>query len=380
MVYDKNHPFPSRLIQRERLSGKTSKKDVYLLTFDTHNGELSYQTGDWLAVLPKNSMKEVERLLLLLNATGEEQVKVKGIETAVSLKDAFYKHLNITQVSRALAQWVQSKTSSELQQAIEEVLQVLTGAFVPGYTVADFLKAFALGADFSAQELVDQLRGLSPRMYSIASSPNHDKGRLNLIVASAPYTDCNSNLRYGVSSSYLNHRVQLLEDVVSVYVVSSRFRLPEDAQSDIILVGPGAGLAPFRGFLQEREYLQKNTTTLGRSWLFFGDQHRASDFLCEEELKQFQQSGILARLDLAFSRDQIYKIYVQDRIKENAIDIWKWIQNGAYFYICGDKRMAKDVESALIEIFITQGELSADDAAAYLKDLKTQHRFHLDVY
>jgi sulfite reductase (NADPH) flavoprotein alpha-component len=189
--------------------------------------------------------------------------------------------------------------------------------------------------------------------------------------------ETNGRHRVGVCSSFLGDRVQVGTTPVPVFVSSSHFRPPEDGAKDVIMIGPGTGIAPFRAFVQERVV----TGATGRSWLFFGDQHAATDFLYEDEWKEFLAKGQLTRLDTAFSRDQALKIYVQDRMRENGAELWAWIQNGAHFYVCGDaKRMAKDVDMALHDLIATHGKMLLPDAVEYVKQMKKDHRYQRDVY
>jgi sulfite reductase (NADPH) flavoprotein alpha-component len=232
------------------------------------------------------------------------------------------------------------------------------------------------GAKFSPQAWVDQLRKLQPRLYSIASSPVLHPHEIHLTVAIVRY-QTNNRARAGVATTYLADRAPLHAPAVPVFISHSHFGLPEDPARDIIMVGPGTGIAPFRAFTQER--IAQNAP--GRSWVFFGDQRRAFDYLYEEEWEGWRAAGKLARLDLAFSRDQAHKIYVQDRMQENAAELWAWIKNGAIFYVCGDaKRMAKDVDLALHDIIARQGGLEPAQAAEYVKLMKKEKRYQRDVY
>jgi len=220
------------------------------------------------------------------------------------------------------------------------------------------------------------MRRLMPRLYSIASSPAVYAQEAHLTVAVVRY-QTNGRDRVGVASTFLADRVQVGGTPVPVFVSHSHFGLPEDGGRDVIMVGPGTGVAPFRAFVQERAAVGAR----GRNWLFFGDQHRATDFLYEEEWPQFLAQGHLARLDTAFSRDQANKVYVQDRMRENAAELWSWIKGGAGFYVCGDaKRMAKDVDVALHDIVAGQGGLAPPQAAEYVKQMKKDKRYQRDVY
>jgi sulfite reductase (NADPH) flavoprotein alpha-component len=215
-----------------------------------------------------------------------------------------------------------------------------------------------------------------PRLYSIASSAKVTPNEVHLTVAIVRY-ETNGRQRVGVASTFLADRAALGATPVPVFVSHSHFGVPEDSARDCIMVGPGTGIAPFRAFVQERAA----AGATGRNWLFFGDQRRATDFLYEEEWAAWQQQGKLARLDVAFSRDQAQKIYVQDKMRENAAELWAWLKGGAHFYVCGDaKRMAKDVDAALHEIIAQQGGLDAAQAAEFVKQMKKDKRYQRDVY
>ncbi|HQY06155.1 MAG TPA: sulfite reductase subunit alpha, partial [Lacunisphaera sp.] len=239
----------------------------------------------------------------------------------------------------------------------------------------DLLAEFP-SARLTPQELVDHMRKLMPRLYSIASSPKLFPTEVHLTVAVVRY-ETNHRPRVGVATTFLADRAELRQTPVPVFVSHSHFAVPDDGARDIIMVGPGTGIAPFRAFMQERVA----TRASGRNWLFFGDQHRATDYLYEEEWSAWQAAGALARVDLAFSRDQSTKVYVQDRMRENAAELWAWLQAGAHFYVCGDaKRMAKDVDVALLDVIAQQGGLDAAAAADYVKQMKKDRRYQRDVY
>jgi sulfite reductase (NADPH) flavoprotein alpha-component len=231
-------------------------------------------------------------------------------------------------------------------------------------------------AKLTPQEFTDHLRRLMPRLYSIASSPKLYPAEVHLTVATVRYTT-NHRERVGVCSTFLADRVHAGATPVPVFVSNSHFGVPDDGARDMIMVGPGTGIAPFRAFLQERVA----TAAKGRHWVFFGEQHRATDYIYEEEWAAWLAQGQLTRIDTAFSRDQIVKVYVQDRMRENAAELWNWIQNGANFYVCGDaKRMAKDVDQTLHDIIAGQGRMDVAAAADYVKQMKKDKRYQRDVY
>jgi sulfite reductase (NADPH) flavoprotein alpha-component len=245
-----------------------------------------------------------------------------------------------------------------------------------GKDIVDVLRA-CTGAKFTVAEFTGFLRKLQPRLYSISSSPKAHPGEVHLTIGAVRYEGAGRGKK-GVASCWLADRVILNDTPVPVFIQTSHgFRLPDDTNKPVIMVGPGTGIAPFRAFLEER----KATGAKGKNWLFFGDQARATDFLYEEELTAMQAEGSLTRLDLAFSRDQKEKIYVQTRMLESGAELWKWLEEGAHFYVCGDaKRMAKDVDAALHEVAEKFGVKTKEQAAEYIAALKTAKRYQRDVY
>ena len=260
--------------------------------------------------------------------------------------------------------------------------RVQTGTEIPlrlgllqKFDLKTFLAELPGKAD-SAVEFAADLRKLQPRLYSIASSPKAHPGEVHLTVAIVRY-DLNGRSRKGVCSTFLADRVGS-ESKIPVFIHKSpSFKMPADGSKPMIMVGPGTGIAPFRAFLEERRALGAN----GKNWLFFGDQRAAFDFLYRDELEAMQKDGVLTRLDTAFSRDQAQKVYVQDRMRESADEIWAWLQDGGYFYVCGDaRRMAKDVDMELHKVAETAGGLSSEKAVEYVKELKAEKRYLRDVY
>ena len=239
----------------------------------------------------------------------------------------------------------------------------------------DLLDLFHSPCKLDAQIIVDALPKLQPRLYSIASSPRQHPESIHLTVGVVRY-HLAERMRYGVCSSFLAERIEK-DETLPVFLHTSQFRLPEDVSRRVIMVGPGTGIAPFRGFLQERSACSE----AGKNWLFFGDQKASTDFLYENEIKSLLEQGVIDRLDTAFSRDQKEKVYVQHRMKEQSKDLWRWLQDGAHFYVCGDaKRMAKDVDAALHEIVSEQGGMDMEAAQAYVSAMKKNKRYQRDVY
>ena len=302
------------------------------------------------------------------------------LTAAISLREALTTKLSLSGPTKKILETLAAKATDAgekvrlaalLAPGAEEVRE----AFLGQREYIDLLEEFP-GVKLLPQELVDHLRRLMPRLYSIASSPVLHPGQVHLTVAPVRY-ESNGRRRYGVCSTFLSDRVIRRKTLIPVFVAASHFGLPDDPAKDIIMVGPGTGVAPFRAFVQERVA----TKAPGRNWLFFGDQHQKTDFLYGDEWKRFLAEGKMARVDLAFSRDQAHKIYVQDRIRENAAELWAWLKGGAIFYVCGDAhRMAKDVDAALHDVIVQQGGMDAAAAVEYVKQLKKDKRYQRDVY
>jgi len=298
----------------------------------------------------------------------------------IALREALADRLALAKPTRKFVEALAARVSHPDEQArlnglLTPDAKDVLNAFLEEREFVDFLAEFP-SAKLTPQELVDHLRKLMPRLYSIASSGRVFPSDVHLTVAIVRY-ETNHRPRVGVCSTLLADRARVGETVVPVFVSESHFGPPEDGARDCIMVGPGTGIAPFRAFMQDRVA----TGAAGRNWLFFGDQRRGTDFLYEEEWLSYQTKGQLARLDTAFSRDQLLKVYVQDRMRENAKELWAWLEGGAHFYVCGDaKRMAKDVDTALHAIIAQQGGLSAESAVEYVKQMKKDKRYQRDVY
>ncbi|OHE73073.1 MAG: hypothetical protein A2Y14_02655 [Verrucomicrobia bacterium GWF2_51_19] len=379
-TYSPTHPFWATMTKKQRLNPSAGEKETVHFELDMSGSDLNYEAGDILGVIPSNDPKEVNDLIQALRLTGSEPILWGKEQEPMTLRCAFehrcclrfVPHSILVKLLERLGNASEKKSLKILfDPACSESLK----NFQNNHSMFDVAEKFS-SASFEPQEYVDCLKRLTPRLYSIASSPRNNANQIDLVVSIVRY-HLNERMYGGVASTFLADRVPFNIPAVPVFIAKSSFRLPENTDTDVIMVGPGAGLAPFRGFLQERDLSHSK----GRNWLFFGDQHRASDFLYENELNAYLEKGLLTRLDLAFSRDQVYKIYVQHKMKENAQELWNWIQNDAHFYVCGDaSRMAKDVEETLLEMFKKQGHMSEDAAAAYLKDMRTSKRYQKDVY
>ncbi len=330
--YSKTNPFPAILKTNRLLTGKDSAKETRHFEIVLDGSGLEYEVGDALGVMPSNCPDFVGEILTSAGLTGDETVTVKD-GTSLTAREALITRLDLTPFTTAL----------------------------PAQGIA-------------AQDLVSTLRSLQHRLYSISSSPKAHPGEVHLTVGIVRY-EIDGRPRKGVCSTFLAERSN---GSVPVFVHKSPgFRLPSDTTRPVIMIGPGTGIAPFRAFLEERRI----TAPESRNWLFFGDQHVATDFLYQEELVAMFNDGILTRLDTAFSRDQEPKIYVQDRMLEHAAELWNWIKEGASIHVCGDaKRMAKDVDAALLRIVREQGDLTEQAAQAFVSQLKSEKRYQRDVY
>lgn len=374
--YSRSCPFPARLKTNRRLNRDGSQKDTRHFEILLADSGLGYEAGDALGVVPTNCPALVEELLATLGFSGDETVPTAS-GPATSIHQLLTTGLVITAPAPALLKDAAARANnSELLALLDPVRKSELDQWLYGRDVVDVLRACA-GAKFTPAEITAHLRKLQPRLYSISSSPKAHPGEVHLTVAAVRY-EAHGRARKGVCSCWLADRVVLNETPVPVFVQKSHgFRLPSDPARPIIMVGPGTGIAPFRAFLEER----RAVGATGENWLFFGDQQRACDFLYEEELTAWSGDGLLTRLDLAFSRDQAAKIYVQDRMREQAAELWRWLEDGAHFYVCGDaKRMAKDVDAMLHHVIETAGGKTREQAAEYVAALKSGKRYQRDVY
>lgn len=371
--YGKKKPFPATLKFRQKLNQPPSPRDTRHIELSLEGSGLTYEVGDAIATLPQNDAAIVEEILAVLPFNTTVPVTVPD-GSKRPLREALLECYDICTINKALLRkWAACCHHPYLMAALkdeEELAKIVTGR-----EIIDLL--FDFPADFkSGQEFVDLLRKLQPRLYSIASSLKVHPGEVHLTVAKVIY-ETHGRTRKGVCSTFLCEGLPEGGTIKVFMQPTKHFKLPEDPTRDIIMVGPGTGVAPFRAFLEERQATQAP----GRNWLFFGNAHEATDFFYEAEFEAMKTTGYLARLDAAWSRDQDHKIYVQDKIRESAEEVWKWLDGGAHFYVCGDAtRMAPDVEKALTDLIRKYGNLNDEGASAYLKTLKEAHRYQRDVY
>lgn len=373
--YDKQNPFSAELLVSQKITGRDSAKNVSHVEIDLADSGLTYQPGDALGVWFDNSETLVDELLtaLSLSATEEVSLKIAGNITSISLKKALIEQLEITQTAPAFISFWAGISNND---ALKTIADDKTNArdFAANHQIIDVVKLYP--GTVEAQAFVDALRKITPRLYSIASSQLEVEEEVHLTVGLVNY-NIDEHERFGGASSYLTQRLEEGGNVKVFVEHNDNFRLPQNSETPIIMIGPGTGVAPFRAFMQERE---ANEAT-GDNWMFFGDQTFTQDFLYQVEWQNYLKSGLVTKLDVAFSRDQKQKIYVQDRIKENSADVYEWLQRGAHLYICGDaNRMAKDVHETLVEVVATQGNKTIEQAEEYLKELRINKRYQKDVY
>ena len=363
------------MLVNRRLNNPDSEKEMRHFEISIDDSGLSYEVGDSMAVYPTNDPALVAEILEALNAKGDEEI-ARNSDAPTTLREALLRDCSITQATPKFLKAIAERASAapllnELLLDPERKQELDT--YLWGMEVIDFLVEHP-SVKFGPQEFVALLPKLQPRLYSIASSLKMFPDAVHFIVDVVKYTS-HGRARQGVCSTFLAERCS--DSPAPIYPTASKFRLPEDNDAPIIMVGPGTGVAPFRAFLQERQALGAR----GKTWLFFGSQHETTDFYYEDDYEKFMANGILTRLDTAFSRDQPHKIYVQDRMLESSTELWKWIEAGAYFYVCGDaKRMAKDVDAALRQIVRQEGGKNVEGASEYVEKLKSDKRYKRDVY
>jgi sulfite reductase (NADPH) flavoprotein alpha-component len=372
--YDKKNPFHATVLENDTIVGRHSTKETRHIELDLSGSELSYEPGDALGIAASNDPAVVAQLLAAAGLSADSPVTVKG-ET-LPLSEALEKKFEVSIASpRFIDQWATLTGAAELDRLRQEEYKAERMVFLHQHHVVDIVRRFPLSG-LDPESLLAGLRPLQPRLYSIASSLAAVSGEAHITVAPVRY-ELHEAPRAGVASSQLADRVEV-GDTVPVYIQHNpHFSLPK-ANAPIIMIGAGTGVAPYRGFLQEREVTGEG----GKSWLFFGERTFRSDFLYQVEWQQWLKNGVLSRMDVAFSRDPGQpKSYVQHRMLEQAKDIYAWLEEGAHIYVCGDeKSMAKDVHETLIRVVSDQGRVDRDTAEAFVRGLATDHRYQRDVY
>ena len=370
-VPTKDNPYQSKLLVN-RLLNQGSDKETRHFELSLKESGLSYEPGDSLGVIPQNSSQVVNDLLNAVGLSGSEVVQMG--EDSLSLKDALANRLACTVLSKIqVKKFNELALSDKLNDLLLPANRESFSDYLWGRELIDLFLEFPQQG-IGAEALVGLLRPMPPRLYSIASSIKAHSEEVHLTVAIVRY-DTYGRKREGVCSSYLADRVG--DRIPCYFHPNKNFKLPEDDKVPIIMVGPGTGIAPFRSFVEER----MATGAKGKNWLFFGDRSSKTDYLYGNEWEQYRQDGLLTDLDLAWSRDQSEKEYVQHKMLAKGKKLWSWLQEGAIFYVCGDaSRMAKDVDLALRQIAASEGDMSEDDANAWVKSLQKNRRYLKDVY
>ncbi|MGF1751565.1 assimilatory sulfite reductase (NADPH) flavoprotein subunit [Vibrio cionasavignyae] len=369
--YTKQNPYTATLLTSQKITGRDSGKDVRHIEIDLEDSGLTYQAGDALGVWFENSSELVDAILAQTNLSGIESVDVDG--ESVSLRTALIKNYEVTASNpQLITKYAELSGSKKLLKLVENKDQLRE--YSAETQVIDVLKEKKTKLD--ATSLLSILRRLTPRLYSIASSQSEVDEEVHLTVALVEY-DKGEETRYGGASYHLAKGLEEGGEVKVFVEHNKQFKLPDDNDTPIIMVGPGTGIAPFRSFIQERE----NKDAKGKNWLFFGDRTFTQDFLYQVEWQKYLKSGVLDRLDVAFSRDQHEKVYVQHRLLEQGERVWQWLQEGAHIYVCGDAtHMAKDVNTALVEIAKLYGGKDLAEAEEYINELRKAKRYQKDVY
>lgn len=371
-AFHREQPFAAPVLLNQRITGRGSDRDIRHLELSLEGSGLRYAPGDALGVWPTQSPALVEAVLGTLRLDGDTPVRIA--EQELPLRRWLAERRELTRLTRPfLAAHAEHADSAELRAMLQPGARGTLGQLFEQWQLIDLLHRHPAG--WSAEELVAALRPLAPRLYSIASSQALVGEEVHLTVSHVDYRH-DGEARWGAASRYLAERAA--GETAPVFVeANERFRLPADGSRDIVMIGPGTGVAPFRAFVQERA----ESGAGGRNWLLFGNPHFHSDFLYQAEWQQALKRGQLHRLDLAFSRDQDHKIYVQDRLREHGKRLYDWLSGGAHLYVCGDaSRMARDVHGALVEIVAAHGGRSPEDAEAWLSQLIQQGRYARDVY
>lgn len=369
-TYTKQNPYLAELVTNQKITGRDSDKDVRHVEIDLSDSGLHYKPGDALGVWYQNSPDLTRQILAQVGLSEDERVEVSG--QALTIHQALVEAFEITAANPQLVmKYAELSKSKKLEKLVEDRDKLRD--YANKTQVIDVLKEKK--TKLSTDELLGMLRKLTPRLYSIASSQAEVEEEVHLTLGVVSYQK-DDETRFGGASGFLAN----LEEGAQVKVFveeNSHFKLPEDDNAKVIMIGPGTGIAPFRAFMQEREARDAQ----GENWLFFGDRTFTQDFLYQVEWQKYLKDGLLTKLDLAFSRDQAEKVYVQHRLLENAAQVWQWLEEGAYLYVCGDAEyMAKDVHQALIDIAQSQGKLSEEAATEYVNELRKAKRYQRDVY
>ncbi|MFS0601210.1 assimilatory sulfite reductase (NADPH) flavoprotein subunit [Peribacillus frigoritolerans] len=374
--YSRTNPFKAEVLENINLNGRGSNKETHHLELSLEGSGLTFEPGDSLGIYPKNDSDLVDMLLMELDWDPEETVKVNKQGELRQLRESLISDFEITVLTKSLIeQAAQLSGNEDLKELLKPGNEERLKEYREGRDLLDFVRDFGSWGE-SAQEFVSILRKMPARLYSIASSLSAYPDEVHLTIGAVRY-ESHGRERKGVCSILCADRLQP-GDLLPIYIQHNQnFKQPKNPDTPIIMVGPGTGIAPFRSFIQDRE----ESEAKGKTWLFFGDQHFVTDFLYQTEWQKWLKTGVLTKMDVAFSRDTDEKVYVQDRMREQSGELYEWLQKGAAVYICGDeKNMAHDVHNTLIEIIEKEGNMSNADAQAYLEDMQQNKRYQRDVY
>ncbi|MGM0887886.1 MAG: assimilatory sulfite reductase (NADPH) flavoprotein subunit [Bacillota bacterium] len=375
-TYSRTNPFKAEVLENINLNGRGSNKETHHLELSLEGSGLTFEPGDSLGIYPKNDSDLVDMLLMELDWGPEETVKVNKQGELRQLRESLISDFEITVLTKSLIeQAAQLSDNEDLKELLKPGNEERLKEYREGRDLLDFVRDFGSWGE-SAQEFVSILRKMPARLYSIASSLSAYPDEVHLTIGAVRY-ESHGRERKGVCSILCADRLQP-GDLLPIYIQHNQnFKQPKNPDTPIIMVGPGTGIAPFRSFIQDRE----ESEAKGKTWLFFGDQHFVTDFLYQTEWQKWLKTGVLTKMDVAFSRDTDEKVYVQNRMHEQSGELYEWLQEGAAVYICGDeKNMAHDVHNTLIEIIEKEGNMSHADAQAYLEDMQQNKRYQRDVY
>ncbi|MDZ5782997.1 assimilatory sulfite reductase (NADPH) flavoprotein subunit [Marinococcus luteus] len=374
--YSRTNPFRAEILENINLNGRGSAKETRHVELSLEGSGLTFEPGDSLGMFPENDPLLVDQLIREMDWNPEETVVLNKQGDIRSLREALLSHFEITVLTKPLLEKMSKLTNNEkLPELLETEQADNLRSYLEGRDLLDLLKDYGPWQG-GAADVVGNLRKIPPRLYSIASSPSANPDEVHLTVGAVRY-DAHGRARTGVCSGQCAERTEP-GDTLPIYIQHNpNFKLPDNPSAPVIMVGPGTGIAPFRSFVEEREEVEAD----GKSWLFFGDQHFRTDFLYQTEWQQWLEEGSLSKMDVAFSRDNEEKVYVQHRILENSGEVYQWLQDGAFLYICGDeKRMAHDVHEALVTVLEKEGNMTHEEAEAYMLDLQQRKRYQRDVY
>lgn len=369
--YTKEEPLTASFAANQKITGRHSDKDVRHIEIDLGDSGLRYQPGDALGVWYENDPALVQELVELLWLKGDESVQVHG-ET-LPLAEALQQHFELTvNTTQIVEQYSTLCRDEKLLELVSDKSRLQH--FAQSTPIVDMVRQAPV--ELRAEQLLELLRPLTPRLYSIASSQAESGSEVHITVGAVRY-EIDGRARTGGASSFLADRLEEDGEIRVFIEHNDNFRLPANPETPVIMIGPGTGIAPFRAFMQQRD----NDGAEGKNWLFFGNPHFTEDFLYQVEWQRYVKDGLLTHIDLAWSRDQQHKVYVQDKIREKGLEVWRWIEQGAHIYVCGDaNRMAKDVEKALLEVVSEHGGMDLETADEFLSELRIERRYQRDVY